>query len=135
MQKLIEDVDQVKGTNLSIPLMKTQLESIRKFADLLATDRATIRKNGPKARAHDIMSDVWTYSADLYLLIALAVKNPTTLGSLDSADYFRHLKAWWPTVSHPKSLTDAVNYYWQYFPTQSMSNPCISVLKTCILIS
>uniref|UniRef100_A0A093V2D4 Adenylosuccinate synthetase n=1 Tax=Talaromyces marneffei PM1 TaxID=1077442 RepID=A0A093V2D4_TALMA len=117
--ELIQDVEQVRAMESFMPLMKKQLDSLKRFSDLLAVDRLSIQKNGPKARAHDIMSDLWTYSPELYFLVALAGRYHSNLGSLDSDDYLPRLKEWWSTVNHPQELTDAVGYYWKYLPAQN----------------
>lgn len=116
LTKLIQDVEQVAAMESFMPLMKKQLDCLKRFSDLLAIDRLSIQKNGPKARAHDIMSDLWTYSPELYFLVALAGRNHSNLGSLDSNDYLPRLKEWWSKVNPPQQLTDAAVYYGKYLP-------------------
>jgi len=54
-----------------IPLSNAQCAASRRCSDLVAMNPISWSRNTAKRRAHTILSELWTHSSELFLLVAL----------------------------------------------------------------
>ncbi|OJJ29624.1 hypothetical protein ASPWEDRAFT_46813 [Aspergillus wentii DTO 134E9] len=97
------------------PLTTERSQAIQRCTAIVKIDRGSISKNGPKLRAHTILSDLWLYCPEVFILCALSTY-PTKIGGLKSDDYLETMLRWWENVAHPKGLTAVLIQYPDILP-------------------
>jgi ribosome biogenesis GTPase A len=78
-------------------LLSTDSNNIKKFIVLANSDLANIlkKRDTVKKRAQEIVLNLWAYSHELFILVAIAIDGHTTkLGKLDWSDYIHKLSIW-----------------------------------------
>lgn len=123
-QKLIDVCESARNgfSDKFYPLTTERSRAIQKCTTIVKLDRGSIGKNGPKLRAHTILTELWIYCPEVFILCALSTY-PTTLGGLKSDDYLETMLRWWENVEHPKGLTAILIQYPDILPGKP-NMPC-----------
>jgi hypothetical protein len=121
LRDLADEMRQCFGEDY-IPLSKAQSAATKKCSDLVVQEPTSWSRNTIKTRAHTILSDLWTYSPEIFILVALSV-TPTKLGTLKSDKYLQVLLRWWNSVHHPKGLQEIINHHSDILPPRQESPP------------
>ena len=110
-EKLIEALETERKTYCAefVPLHPKKLALIRKSVELIAKKRDSIRRNSAKTRAHIILTDLWSFKKETFVLCASRFF-PTQLGSLKSENYLRKVQEWWKDedLVHPVGLEETL---------------------------
>lgn len=100
-----------------VPLHHEKLDALKKCSNLVAKDRNSISRNTQKRRAHIILTDIWAYLPEVFVLCSLAT-NPTKLGTLKSRDYLGKLLRWWKEADQPRALLETVERLSEILPSR-----------------
>jgi hypothetical protein len=95
------------------PLTAPRLDSIKRCTAYMTSPDAS--RNTCKQRAQRQLRDIWGYSSELYILVALCIEHPTKLG-LRSSDHMSALARWWKSTPHPYGLKATCTSYSHILP-------------------